>query len=142
MDGSSGWSTLLQAEDSTGKGAEEIVLVVDDDEAVRDSLKFALELEGIAVSLCADGFELLRHPDLDRARCVVLDYRMPTLDGFEVLDRLGDLRPELPIILITSHLSASLRSRAARAHVLRVLEKPLSDSALSENIRIALSHTS
>jgi two-component system, LuxR family, response regulator FixJ len=124
----------LQFEDVEGKG---IVLVLDDDEAVRDSLKFSLELEGLVVRVCADGLELLTHPDLDRARCLVLDCRMPTMDGFEVLARLADRRPELPVILITSHVSTSLRVRAAGAKVLQVLEKPLTDSALIENIRSA-----
>ena len=116
----------------------DIVLVLDDDEAVRESLKFSLELEGFAVRLCADGDELLAHPDLDRASCLILDYRMPAMDGFEVLARLAAKRATLPVILITSDVSSSLRSRAARVGVLQVLEKPLSDSALLENIQAAL----
>ncbi len=62
---------------------------------------------------------------------------MPMMDGFEVIGRLANRRPELPVILITSHVSATLRIRAARADVLQVLEKPLSDTALLENIRAA-----
>jgi two-component system response regulator FixJ len=116
----------------------EIVLVLDDDEAVRESLKFSLELEGFSVRLCADGDELLAHPDLDHASCLVLDYRMPVMDGFEVLALLAGRRPDLPVILITSNVSSSLRHRAARVGVLQVLEKPLSDSALLENIHVAL----
>lgn len=116
----------------------DIVLVLDDDEAVRESLKFALELEGFAVRVCADGGELLAHPDLDRASCLVLDYRMPAMDGFEVLTHLAARGAELPVILITSNVSPSLRHRAAGAGVLQVLEKPLSDSALLENIHSAL----
>ena len=49
--------------------AQDIVLVVDDDLAVRESLKFALELEGLSVRACGSGEEFLSHPDLPRARC-------------------------------------------------------------------------
>jgi two-component system, LuxR family, response regulator FixJ len=116
----------------------DIVLVLDDDEAVRESLKFSLELEGFAVRVCADGGELLAHPDLDRASCLVLDYRMPAMDGFEVLAHLSARGARVPVILITSDVSSAFRHRAARVGVLQVLEKPLSDSALLENIRTAL----
>ena len=62
-----------------------IIIVVDDDPAVRDSLKFSLELEGLTVHTCDSGKSLLDHPQLKQAGCVVLDYKMPEMDGFEVL---------------------------------------------------------
>lgn len=116
-------------------GEKDIIFVLDDDEAVRESLKFSLELEGYAVRTCAEGHELLRHPDLVHARCLILDYRMPRMDGFEVLDRLVTQRVGVPVILITSNASDALRRRAERVGVHRVLEKPLSDGALIENIQ-------
>jgi FixJ family two-component response regulator len=67
----------------------DIVFVADADMAVQDSLKFALELEGLSVHACGSGDELLRHPDLLNAHCVLLDYKMPSMDGFEVLSRLA-----------------------------------------------------
>ena len=112
----------------------DIVLVVDDDLAVRESLKFALELEGLVVHACGSGMELLRHPDLSRARCLVLDYRMPVIDGLEVMEHLRALQVALPVILITSAATDALRERASKAGVCHVVEKPLSDSALLENI--------
>ena len=54
-----------------------VVLVVDDDLAVRESLKFALELEGLEVHACAGGADLLDHPQLMHAACLVVDYQMP-----------------------------------------------------------------
>jgi two-component system, LuxR family, response regulator FixJ len=117
-----------------------IVLVVDDDLAVRESLKFALELEGLAVRLCGSGKELLEHPDLPHARCLILDYKMPAMDGFEVLDHLAARHIRLPVILITSDATGIVRHRAASRGVRRVLEKPLSDSALLENIQSVLNH--
>ncbi len=117
-----------------------IVLVVDDDLAVRESLKFALELEGLAVRVFGSGRELLEHPGLPQARCLILDYRMPVMDGFEVLDHLAARKVRLPVILITSGATGALRQRAAAAGVWHVLEKPLSDSSLVENIQDVLSH--
>ncbi len=117
----------------------DIILVVDDDLAVRESLKFALELEGLVVHVCGSGMELLRHPDLSRARCLVLDYRMPVIDGFEVMEHLSALQVALPVILITSAATDALRERALKVGVRHVVEKPLSDSALLENIHEILS---
>ena len=118
----------------------DIVLIVDDDLAVRESLKFALELEGLAVGVCGSGADLLRHPDLLRAGCLVLDYKMPEMDGFEVLDRLAALSVPVPVILITPNAAAPVRRRAKAAGVRHVLEKPLSDSALRDSISDVLAN--
>jgi two-component system, LuxR family, response regulator FixJ len=117
-----------------------IVLIVDDDLAVRESLKFALALEGLAVRACGSGEELLRHPDLAKARCLVVDYKMPVMDGFEVLARLDAGKFHPPVIMITGHVNATVRRRAAKTGIRHVLEKPLSDSALVDSIRDVLHH--
>jgi two-component system, LuxR family, response regulator FixJ len=116
----------------------DIVLIVDDDRAVRDSLKFALEVEGLVVHVCADGKELLAHPSLFRARCLILDYKMPAMDGFSVLDHLAAREVRLPVILISARVTDDLRHRAALAGVWRTLEKPLLDGALLESIHDVL----
>lgn len=116
----------------------QLVLLVDDDEAVRTSLKFALELEGLVVRACASGLELLQHPDLPRAGCLILDYKMPDMDGLEVLDRLTARGPHPEVILITGCAIAPLRQRAAKAAVSYILEKPLSGSALLDSIHHVL----
>jgi two-component system response regulator FixJ len=118
---------------------QSVVLVVDDDVAVRDSLKFSLELEGLLVQVFGSGAELLALPDLPDACCLVLDYKMPVMDGFEVLARLAADRIELPVILITSPATEAIRRRAAAAGVEQVLEKPLLDSTLVDHIRSILS---
>lgn len=116
------------------KQGQHLVLVVDDDMAVRESLKFALELEGLCIRTCSGGPELLNDPDLPRAKCVILDYSMPGMDGFEVMAELGARDCRVPVILITSRATAGLRRRATAAGVRHVVEKPLLDSALMESL--------
>ena len=115
-----------------------IVLVVDDDLAVRESLKFALEIEGLAVRACSGGAELLAHEELRKAGCILLDYKMPGMDGFAVLDRLDEMDLHIPVILMTGHVTEGLRLRSAGAGVAYVLEKPLQDDRLLNSIHQVL----
>jgi two-component system response regulator FixJ len=116
----------------------EIVIVVDDDAAVRAALKFALEVEGFDVQLYDGPLALLADAHLPTRGCLVIDYRMPGIDGIELVDRLRSRNVALPVILISGRVSKGLRDLAARSGLTRVLEKPLSDAALVENIRCAL----
>jgi FixJ family two-component response regulator len=114
------------------------VLIVDDDAAVRSALKFALEVEGLTVRLYDGPQALLDDADMPPNGCLVVDYRMPVMDGLKLVDALRARNIDLPVILITARANQELRWRAARAGVRQVLEKPLSDSALVECIRSAL----
>jgi FixJ family two-component response regulator len=116
----------------------ETVLLVDDDAAVRAALKFALEVEGFHVQLYDGPQAVLADCDLPNRACLVIDYRMPGIDGIELVDRLRRRNVALPAILISGRVNQGLRDLAARSGVTRVLEKPLSDAALVENIRGAL----
>jgi len=119
-------------------GARDIILVVDDDLAVRESLKFALELEGLSVHACGSGYELLSHPELSQARCILLDYRMPAMDGLEVLDRLTTRKVEAPVILITSESDNMVARRAQAAGARYVLEKPFLNGSLLNSVQHVL----
>ena len=118
---------------------EGCVIVVDDDDAVRQSLKFALELEGFRVRAFRNGEELLAARDLPAHGCLVIDYHMPSLDGLALIGRLRQNAVALPAILITAKATAEMRRRALLAGCRAVLEKPFEDSALSDCIREALS---
>jgi FixJ family two-component response regulator len=115
------------------------VLVVDDDEAVRRSLKFALELEGLDVRLYANAAHLLGETSLPGTGCLVVDQHMPGLDGIELVGRLRGRDVGLPAILITARPSDDLQQRARRAGFLRVVEKPFEDGSLLAGIHDALS---
>jgi two-component system, LuxR family, response regulator FixJ len=113
-----------------------VVVVVDDDPAVRNSLKFALEVEGFAVRTYGSAAELLRVGDVDACDCFVIDQRMPILSGMELIAQLRDRQVATPAILLASHATASLSARAALANI-PIVEKPLLSSALVDRIREA-----
>lgn len=115
-----------------------VVIVVDDDEAVRSSMRFALELEGLDVRLYRGGAELLDAGDLPQAGCLVVDQYMPDMEGMELIGRLRERRVLLPAILITAKSSEELRRRAGQAGIGLVVEKPFGDGALMDGIHRAL----
>ena len=134
-----GWLVVLRSPTRDMRTDKPIILVVDDDPAVRDSLKFSLELDGLTVHTCDGGMALLNHPQLKQADCIVLDYKMSEMDGFEVLELLSERQVQVPVILITGPLTFRIRDRATRAGVAHILEKPLLDTALIDRIRVIIS---
>jgi two-component system, LuxR family, response regulator FixJ len=116
----------------------ETVIVVDDDAAVRAALKFALEVEGFNVQLYDGPKAVLAAGNLPKRGCLVVDYRMPAIDGIELVAELRRRNVTLPAILISARVTKALRDLAARSGLMRVLEKPLTDTALVESICGAL----
>ena len=114
-----------------------VILVIDDDPAVRSSLKFALEIEGFSVRLYPTGAELLDEKDMPESGCLVADFHLPGMNGLDVLARLRERDIKWPAILITTHPSVAVRDRAALAGV-RLIEKPLLSDSLFQSIRAAL----
>ncbi len=114
------------------------VLIVDDDPAVREALAFALRSQGFNVQAYSGGAELLADTDLARAGCLVVDDRMPCMDGFELVGQLQKRDIPLPAILMTTHATDRLHARAAIAGVKVVLEKPFLDHALTASIQTLL----
>jgi two-component system, LuxR family, response regulator FixJ len=113
-----------------------IVIVVDDDPAIRSSLKFSLEIEGFAVRTFACGTELLDSSDARLAQCFVIDLKMAGMTGLDLIAKLRAKQISAPAILITSHATGAVAQHAAQADI-PIVEKPLLGSALLERIRVA-----
>jgi two-component system response regulator FixJ len=113
------------------------VLVVDDDPAVRNSLKFSLEIEGFAVRLYAGGRQLLDNRQLPPDGCLIVDQVMPGMAGLDVVDAIRRRGMTNPAVLIISNASPKVRDRAAMAGV-PVIEKPFFGNELVDAIRDSL----
>lgn len=117
---------------------EALVHVIDDDEAVRVSLAFLLEMADLPARTYDSALAFLEvAPDL-QAGCIVTDVRMPGMSGLDLVNRLKDLGVTLPVIVITGHADVPMAVEAMRAGVVDFLEKPFDDTALVAAIRAAL----
>ncbi len=116
-----------------------VVGIVDDDPAVRNSLKFSLEIDGFAVEVYASGDELLSADDLSHFRCLVVDQNMPGMNGLDLVAELRNRQYSMPVILITSHPPRALAASAIKLGV-PIIEKPLLGSALQDKIHDMVAH--
>jgi two-component system response regulator FixJ len=118
--------------------SELAVHVVDDDDAVRNSLAFLLETDGMTVFTYPSGPAFLAAADAARG-CIVADVRMPDMDGMELLRRLSQRGIGLPVIIITGHGDIPLAVEAMKAGATDFIEKPFDDTLLLNVIKAALS---
>ena len=117
------------------------ILVVDDDAAIRDSLRMTLEYAGHEVTSAATGQEALALVEREAPDVVLLDIKMPGMDGMEVLSRLHGMSETLPIIMISGHGSTSTAVEAIRRGAFDFLDKPFeSTERLLVTIGNALEH--
>src|SRR5271168_5553842 len=117
--------------------AQEVILVVDDDEAVRFSLRNMMESEGFEVRAFSNGHDLLNEASLPAIGCLIVDYNMPAMNGLELVSALRGRGVSIPAILITGNPTKYVRDRAAAIAVL-VVEKPQLGSYLLDCIREAV----
>ena len=120
------------------KEAEPIIYVVDDDEAVRDSLKLLLESYGMAVEDYRSSEEFARAYVPGRGACLILDLHLPGASGLDYLAKQDDAAAELPVIVITGRGDSPSRARAEQLGALAFLDKPVPGEILLANIRRAL----
>jgi len=118
------------------------VHVVDDDEAIRQSVGFLLRKAGHQVETYASGTIFLKTASRAKAGCVLLDVRMPDIDGLEVQKRLAEAGIALPIIMLTGHGDIALAVRAIKAGAIEFLEKPFERASLISAIDLALAQSS
>jgi two-component system response regulator FixJ len=117
---------------------EPIVFVVDDDRAMRDSLRWLLESIGLSVRTYATAADFLSDHDPAQPGCLVLDVRMPGMSGLDLQTELANRGSELPTIVVTGHAEVAMAVRAVKAGALDFIEKPFSDQLLLDRVRQAL----
>lgn len=118
------------------------VYVVDDDASVRESLSSLIRSTGLAVKVFASPLDFLALESLDELACVVLDVRMPGLDGLSLQKKLLESGKHIPIIFITGHGEVPLVVRAMKMGAIDFLKKPFKDTDLLDAIEAALSRAS
>jgi len=118
---------------------ERRVYIVDDDEAVRDSLSALLESKGYAVASFGSAPEFLRAAPSLPVGCLIADIRMPEMDGLELRQHLIDRSLQFPLIVITGHGDVPLAVRAMKAGAVDFIEKPFAWEAILESLEAAVS---
>jgi two-component system response regulator FixJ len=114
------------------------VVVIDDDEAVLDSLRVLIESEGLEVEAFDRASTFLQRAEGERPGCVVTDVRMPDVDGLELLRALAARGPLPPVIVITGHGEIPMAVQAMKLGARDFLEKPFNTADLMTSIRNAL----
>jgi len=118
--------------------SDSTVFVVDDDSAMRNSLRWLLESAGLHVETFANGEDFLAICRPDGRGCVLLDVRMPGIDGLAVERLLHERRIPLPVIILTAHADAGTAARASALGALAFLKKPCDDTVLLATVQHAL----
>jgi two-component system, LuxR family, response regulator FixJ len=115
------------------------VFIVDDDEAIRDSLKLLLESAGLKNVAAHDtGRDFLNNVKPAPGDCLVVDVRMPDIDGLELQQALIERGIDIPVIVMTGHGDIPMAVRALKAGASDFIEKPFADEVMLEAVRRAL----
>ena len=115
-----------------------LVHVIDDDEAVRQSLAFLLTTAGFDVQTYESAPRFLEEAAKIKEGCVITDVRMPGMTGIELLRRIRELKLPLPVIVITGHGDVPLAVEAMKMGAIDFLEKPFEEELLLTSVRSAL----
>lgn len=106
------------------------VFIVDDDEAVRDSLAVLVETRGVSATVFSSGGQFLDAYSPDWTGCAFIDVRMPGIDGLEVQRQLNERKAHLNVIIMTAHGDVPMAVRAMKAGAVDFLEKPIEPERL------------
>jgi two-component system response regulator FixJ len=123
------------SEESDVTKAEPVIGVVDDDHAVRESLRFLLEVAGHVVETFESAVDFLKS-ETKHLACLVLDHHMPHMTGLELAERLRTDGSAIPILLVTALPTPILLARAAELGIDRVLAKPFDEKDLLDFVSV------
>lgn len=115
-----------------------VINIVDDDRMARESLKWLVESAHLSVREFECGNDFLNHFDKQTPGCVVLDVRMPDINGMELLSRLKEKQCNVPVIIVTGHADVAMAVRAMKAGAYDFFEKPYNDAIMLEVIQSAI----
>lgn len=115
------------------------LILVEDDENVRRSMTMLLRARGFRIDAYRNGTELLMMNGQHGGDCLLIDYKMPRIDGLELMRRTREINDRTPAIMITGYYSDSLQERALQVGYSSVVEKPSTPAILEDTIRQMLS---
>jgi FixJ family two-component response regulator len=120
--------------------AKNLIAVIDDDESIRETTVLLIESFGFRAAAFASAQSFLKSGQKLDTSCLILDVRMPDMNGLELQSELAAAGYGIPIIFITAYDDKSSRERAMRAGAVAFLDKPFSDEQLLQTVRSALNH--
>jgi two-component system, LuxR family, response regulator FixJ len=115
-----------------------LIAIIDDDEAMRDSVRDLMEAAGLVARCFGSAEEFLESGLHRQAACLITDILMPKMSGLELQTRLKDEECDIPIIFITAYGDASMRIQAMREGAVEFLAKPFDHHLLLNTVRVAL----
>ena len=113
------------------------VYIIDDDDAVRDSLSVQLEATGYDVASYPSAIGFLEIASTLQPGCVISDVQMPDMDGMELQQRLTDRKLDFPVVIVTGHADVALAVRAMKAGAVDFIEKPFEEQTILDSVRNA-----
>lgn len=114
------------------------VFIVDDDAAIRRSLRFLIESSGLSAETYGTAEEFLERYDPERPGCLILDVRMPGMSGLQLQEELSKRQGTLPIIVVTGYAEVPMAVKALQRGARDFIEKPFSDQMLLERVMDAI----
>jgi len=114
------------------------VYIVDDDKYARESLEWLIDSINLPVSSFESGQSFLDNTDASISGCLILDVRMPDINGMELFQKVRQGHYRLPLIIMTGHADVAMAVRAMKAGAFDFIEKPYNDSLMLERIQAAI----
>jgi len=115
------------------------VHIIDDDRMARESLKWLIESAGLPVQMFDHGLDFFNWVNVSMSGCVLLDVRMPDINGMELFTKLKQRNITMPVIFVTGHADVAMAVRAMKAGAFDLIEKPYNDSLMLERVQNAIS---
>ena len=122
----------------SGLQSSRLIAVVDDDESLKNALQDLIESDGLSALCFGSAEQFLNSEARHHAACLIADVRMPGMSGLELQAKLKAERSRIPIIFITAHGNAEMRTRAMGEGAVEFLTKPFDDAVLLEIVHAAL----